>query len=995
MVVRAAALPFVAFFDRRRSLQDRLNALLETTWAENALALASPSLWTAAQGQLTSDVVGSLCRYLCRAASRATPFGYFTSVGILTHGYADFPQLSCERRTFVRLHRRFALAVAKCALSGMEEAGRELLVTLNSSATVEENTVRFLEPHDKDTATLQEIELTPALQLVVDKSAQAVSIGNLVQEVTGAFDEVCEKDVRGFLASLCRRQLLYPAFWPRVVGDLALRGWCDALSQVAPSLGGAATRALEVCQALERGEVTVPVAQERLNAVIVELPGGRENPSVGGALFVETERNASLVRSRHPMNDRDFVEAASLLLDLGQPSKRLVDWADGFEKRFEGQRVPLLRAIDEEKGVAFDLDSSTAFENQPLLRGLSFQQDDGAALHLTAKCLVLHRIARTSNDLVQLRGHESLSELLSAVGEGVQLRGAGFAFCNLLRGQTRHHLRLVGSGESVRLISRHQSPQVQALVDELWNAEELDTPPGWVRADIAFGPEALSMSLCLRPRIRNVSVEYMGHTASGAEPPLRIDDLSVFVENGGVVVWSERHQRRLMLTVGSSFNPMATCYGPYRFLCAVAQQYETAVSWDWGGVETLVEQLPRVQWGTTVLAAARWKLSENVWHEVGLKRGMRLTARHERKIRQHLGLPRYVELHEGDNALVCDLDDGELSRHFWAYARKKSNAWLHECLRLESAIAAEHAGLGDYAHELVIPIKEPLGEVGEPAMPPPRYDSVCAARADQDWTTWEIYGAPGAMDTIAKTVSDELSAAGVERWFFLRYNDPSAHIRARAAGLSARHRGTIEERLRAHVGDLFSRVAVVDYMPEYRRYGGTELIDTAHDVFVADSKWVYELMLSSFSEDERWLVTAASMCALCRSFGLSDEAEYDFYDTQRRSFRGEFGAARQDLQAVAQRHRDHRSALDELTINPEDAIPLKLRTGFRSWLEAMHRAAASYENTHKSVKEYALASYVHMHVNRRHLSPRASEFVLYELLARAVRSALGRTGRTS
>ncbi|UJB45778.1 lantibiotic dehydratase [Streptomyces sp. A1-5] len=320
-----------------------------------------------------------------------------------------------------------------------------------------------------------------------------------------------------------------------------------------------------------------------------------------------------------------------------------------------------------------------------------------------------------------------------------------------------------------------------------------------------------------------------------------------------------------------------------RFVCELAESgVRRWRAWDWGGAGVL-PYLPRVRYGRTVLAPARWRPAPELLDA-------RLPFAHWRDVwrrwREGWRVPERVWVGQRDRGVQLDLS---LPGHL-ALLR-------HELLRSGQAelreVAADAAGRPDGwlrgpggAHhaEVVLPLRLARpAEHPEPQPPAPRRHVPPRPRPGVhlpggEWLSTAWY-APAARHEELLAVHlpalvDQLPAE-VDRWFFLRHRDAyGPHLALRFHAPPEVLAGKLLPRLhdttgRLRDGGLLGRVVCDGYDPEWERYGGPEAIAAAERVFHADSVTVLEHLRRGHARQEAVeppLLAAAGFADLARAF---------------------------------------------------------------------------------------------------------------------------------
>src|SRR5262249_40621224 len=136
-----------------------------------------------------------------------------------------------------------------------------------------------------------------------------------------------------------------------------------------------------------------------------------------------------------------------------------------------------------------------------------------------------------------------------------------------------------------------------------------------------------------------------------------------------------------------------------------------------------------------------------------------------------------------------------------------------------------------------------------------------------EWLYAHLYTGTSTADqvlteVVAPVAARALAAGSADRWVFLRYADPSFHVRLRLHGAPDRLWSEVLrdlfETVRPLLGDgRIGRLVLQTYQRETDRYGGPRGIEIAERIFQADSEAV-GAVVAAFSGDlgagARWLL---------------------------------------------------------------------------------------------------------------------------------------------
>ncbi|MFI5729078.1 lantibiotic dehydratase [Kribbella sp. NPDC051587] len=436
-----------------------------------------------------------------------------------------------------------------------------------------------------------------------------------------------------------------------------------------------------------------------------------------------------------------------------------------------------------------------------------------------------------------------------------------------------------------------------------------------------------------------------------------VRDVAVGTTGERLYLLSTKLGRELSVIRPNMINVVTAAPNAARFLAAIGlagRRFWTP--WQWGRLAVL-PRLPRVRFGRTILAPALWRtdpaLAESAEWDADLDRW-----------RDRWRLPNVVRVTVLDHHLDLDLRVPLHRRLFRDQLRKEPSTVVSE-------IPAEYgAGLGvtgGHANELVVPVVSTA--VPEAVAPNPSWATAAAPRIRHlpggEWLYAKVYLMSDLHDAfLAGPVSGLVERMNVDRWFFLRYADPDAHLRLRF------HHGdpaVLHDWAREAADAGLIRTMVLDeYEPETVRYGGPDVLEAAENLFCADSQAVVDQL-------------------------------------QQRA-RGQLQVPIESLTAL--NHLDLLSGLGDLEqwfvdtypIDLSNVLPTTERTAFLQlykdfqpldcWQQRASAAAAYGEAVDQN--RQAVMSVLHLHANRLLGMDRSAESRAYGLLRVALRRRLDR-----
>ncbi|MET0406244.1 MAG: lantibiotic dehydratase [Cystobacter sp.] len=1017
--------PLLPFDVLTRWTREHLRNWVEDAMVREALFLASPSLeeslpvWLEApDSERGRKVERTLVRYFARMAGRSTPFGLFA-----THAVGQVEgqtRLRLGERSGVRKHTRLDMDYV-CALTEKLRRAPEVRQSLryepNSSLFRTPTHLRYLETRQRGQArayNLVAVETAPYLERTLERARGGATLTTLAEALLEDVAGTARHEALDYVEALAESQVLVPTWAPTVTGPepiphlLTQARDIPALAPVRERLAGVQARLLE----LNHQPGAPPEAYRDLARQLEPLPVPVSLPRLFQVDALRPGPELSLSR-RVTDGILAGVEALRRLTPRSSDGDLLARFRERFAERYESRAVPLLEALDEERGLGLKSEARIGTSTSPLLRTLPFGQQggkEGARVDRRAR-LLLRRVEEcwraqapelvlTEEDLASLEAEES-----AVLPDGFGVMGTLVARSAeaVDAGDFRFVLEHAHGPSGAVLLGRfcHDDPSLEAHVREHLAAEERLRPDA-IFAEIVHLPQDRMGNVICRPALRQHDIVFLGQSGLPEEQRIRVEDLWLSLENGRLVLRSRRLGREVIPRMSNAHAYGTQGVGVYRFLGMLQNQDQRGFGFHWGALGSAAF-LPRVSYGRTVLSLARWNLRRaqlQQWRS--LKGEERLAA--FAQWRQSARLPRWVCLKEGDNVLPLDLDNPLCLEMLLHSLKGRDSALLEELYPGPDELCVE-SGDGRYVHELVVPfIREarprPMRE--ERPRPTPSGPAPRRFPPGSEWLYLKLYTGTATADRLLRealpdTVRRLLATGATDRWFFLRYADPEHHLRLRFHGDPARLESEVWPALRQACAAALDdgsvwRLQLDTYEREVERYGGPEGILLAEELFSADSDAVLTLLQDSAGDegaDQRWRLALQGMATLLEDLGLTLEARLAVAQRLRENFAREFSLDPAFEERLGLRFRAERKALETLLLGPGPAAlrPRSARVGAvgpRLW-EARREARLS-----QSVESLA-GDLLHMHANR--MLPgeqRAQELVLYDFLERLYRSRLAR-----
>ncbi|MFE7115119.1 lantibiotic dehydratase [Streptomyces sp. NPDC057654] len=865
---------------------------IQQVWAQEAIAeaveLASPPLARRIraicaeqplQARRVRRAAESLVRYLLRMQYRATPFGLFAGVAPAHFGSGLTVRWGGEHQAVVHVDAEW-LAEVITRLEACPELLRRLPVVVDNTCFVRGTKLVVpcqQPPHNRDRGrgVAEEVSLryTRAVKTVLDAAESPVPVGDLAGKVAAEYPDTPSEVIDRLLTDLVARRVLLSSLHPPMTVTDVVGHIVHELSAVdAGSIPQAAAtvRELEaIAAALARHNRADPVARRQLRAA-ASVPMAALSDAVEQPLVVDLKLDCSLVLPRAVA--REAENATTALARLTRYPAGPLAWQDYHARFLErygtGALVPVRDLVDSSAGLGLPAGYRGSLSERP--QPLVTRRDEKllalaqrAVLDGTGEIVLDDQIVADLTppdaDHWHVPAHASLRFQVEAPTHTALEQGA---FTLVVVGLSS--AAGTTAGRFLHLLDEPDRTRMTTAYANLPTLEQDALP-----AQVSSPP--------LRARIENVGrvPAALPHVISlaehgGPDHALPLDDLAVGADSQRLYLMSLSQQRTVEPTVLNAVELTNFTHPLARFLCEISRaRAGTLAPFSWGAARGLPFQ-PRIRYGRTVLAQARWRLEaadlaepNTPWHQWTDA----VTA-----WRHRFRLPDAVYLGDGDQRLRLSLNE---PAHLHLL-RARLGRTGYTILR-EAPEPSAHGWIDGRPHEIAVS----LASARRPTWPPvPRKTSPIAIGRDHGhlpgaspWAFAKLYGHPDHVPDILTTHLPDLFDGWdtPPQWWYVRYRDPEPHLRLRlrlpqaeAFGATAQRVATWAGRLRSH--GLIGRMQWDTYAPETGRYGTGAAMTAAETVFAADSQAAIAQITLTAGGDLHPAVTAASLIDLATSF---------------------------------------------------------------------------------------------------------------------------------
>lgn len=160
-----------------------------------------------------------------------------------------------------------------------------------------------------------------------------------------------------------------------------------------------------------------------------------------------------------------------------------------------------------------------------------------------------------------------------------------------------------------------------------------------------------------RPILREYEIPYLANSIVSKANQITIEDLYISIRNNKVVLKSKNLNKEIIPCLSNAHNYSYDSVPIYHFLCDLqGQSVHPIPSFSWGILESHHDYFPRVIYADVILSKAKWLLVYNELEQFTKQEFTDEMFKEFKLWKEKKRLPQYVNLVNGDNTLLLDLN---------------------------------------------------------------------------------------------------------------------------------------------------------------------------------------------------------------------------------------------------------------------------------------------------------------------------------------------------
>lgn len=274
-----------------------------------------------------------------------------------------------------------------------------------------------------------------------------------------------------------------------------------------------------------------------------------------------------------------------------------------------------------------------------------------------------------------------------------------------------------------------------------------------------------------------------------------------------------------------------------------------------------------------------------------------------------------------------------------------------------------------------------------------------------NWIYYKIYTGEKTSDSILEEIiypitNELLNSKIIDKWFFIRYQDPDYHLRLRIYVKDRSNIGLIITNFQPIFSECLTEgliwsVKTDTYVREIERYG-ENTIEIAESIFFIESKIIIEFLRDNKNLDRdeyRWLFGFKIIDKILDLFSLDIYQKNVLINKVKNSFDKEFGMNKFLKKNIDEKFRINKNKIDNfMESNNIDGFEKLIIIYIDNIFPYINEILKIQRSNLLEVEiESLILSFIHMSMNRLFKSKnRQSEMVIYNYLSRYYKILLGK-----
>jgi len=679
-VLRAPLYPISDLFSFLDEIKDD-DSVFKKKFSESlileAIYVASPSLYIILKKWLDGELEDvkkieklktSLLKYLTRMSSRCTPFGLYAgySIGSFADENNILVSYNTEHRKYTKLDMFYLVSLTNNLIKN-EKIKNSVRFYANSTIYPYHNELRYIEYKYyglKRSHEIVSVEKTEVLDFLLDFSKEGYLITEIANKLIAKYTDVEYHEALEYINQIIENRLLVSELEPLVVGLDYFTHLRQIISKI-EDIDEIKNVIEEIAKKIEKLDAKIESQISSYNEIATLLQD--LNTRFDAKYLFQTDlKIATQTNTLDKKAIKDIREGIMILNHLSPYMENyfLQNFKKKFIEKFGESEIPLSIALDSDSGISYkespyyNILPDDSFINHIVLNKKNTTDDVRLSkmdLYLHGKILESYKKDNQNiilnKDELPLSNNKwnDLPETMSFLTEFIIRDGSQKIVLN--GGGNSTGANLFGRFSLADSEIDHFCKQI-IEIDKKNNANA-------ILAEIGHLPEARIGNVASRSEFYDYEIPYLAKSIKEFDNQIPVSDLAVSVNHyGEIILRSISKNKKVIprLINAHSFSNNSTPI--YHFLCDLqTQNKRRGVFLETNSLSKIFKYIPRIEYKNIILKKASWTFTPQDISLFFKKVSFDQLKNDIQTFRKEWKIPRYINVIEGDNQLLIDLEN--------------------------------------------------------------------------------------------------------------------------------------------------------------------------------------------------------------------------------------------------------------------------------------------------------------------------------------------------
>lgn len=659
---------------------DSLSQVISSSRFDLIMYLSSPELYTKYKSLSKMDI--TINEYATRAIISCIPNGIFAGLSIGEIGKkTDISLVESSNYTISNQLNIHYIEDLVRYFNSQPFIRSQVLYYPNNTLYKLKNQLRYVEyvyKNNKKEYNLSCVNFNEALSTVLKRAKVGTTINELCDELLFTDSKLDRNDMLDFINDLINYQVLTSSLELSIIGNDPLKELIQKFERI-KNLDMTTASLKKIREQLFSLENKIMDNYKTAHDIIIN-----ELKKIGPPADFHQVFHTGLYK---PVNKAvisedivgDVIDGLHFLSKLSAiPQGSIMSkFKEAFIRKYHNQSIPLTEALDVELGLGYpitepNVDQSLVIDN--VVSDIT-KRNRNIIIDSWGQSLLNKIFENRNSDIIEL----TIDDIKGRNSFWDEMPDTLFCTCKIYD-QKQISIESVGGG-ATKLLGRYAylDKDIEKYARDVAIKEQMLNEQA-IYAEVVHMPDDRTANVHFRPVLYNYVVPYLSTPEVNKEFIIEITDLMLSVKNNRLIITSKTLNKEIIPCLSDDQKYHYHSLPIIRFLCDMYNPTgRSGITFSWGGINLLLNHLPRIVYKNCILAKASWTLKRNTletWSKLDS------TMQHQEvfRYRKEYNIPNTVIVIDGENKTFIDFQKNIYISILIEFAKKKKNIVIEEFL---------------------------------------------------------------------------------------------------------------------------------------------------------------------------------------------------------------------------------------------------------------------------------------------------------------------------